>query len=291
MWATLRVACVTLSILSAARARAGAPAGGGRWLLASSPLAASGQGMRDTRVWLPPSYDLPEAASRRYPVIVFLHGWPGAEGNWPGQGRAGETLGALIAAGRIPEVIGLFPDGGGTGLLGRSLWLDSWDGRAKLETFVAHDMLVWADSSFRTKRDPADRALIGLSDGAVGAFNLLIRHPDLFGAVGAHSGDYLVTRDISSSHIFGPEPAASRMRDDASPLLTVVHAAPQLRHATIYLDCGQDDESIVDSRALHARLDSLGIRHTYAEYPRGHDWGYWRTHLAQSLEAVTKGMK
>src|SRR5262245_18902701 len=75
-WA-LRIARATLFVLAAARARAAAPAGGGRWLLASTPLTASGHGTRDTRVWLPPSYDRPEAASRRYPVVVFLHGWPG----------------------------------------------------------------------------------------------------------------------------------------------------------------------------------------------------------------------
>ncbi len=68
-------------------------------------------------------------------------------------------------------------------------------------------------------------------------------------------------------------------------------AADQVRGHTIYIDCGQDDSSIGDTRALHAKLDSLGIAHTYAEYPSGHDWGYWRTHLTQSLEAVTKGMQ
>lgn len=280
-----------LLLFSGARVRAAAPAGGGRWLLTSTPMQASGAGLRDTRVWLPPSYDRPESATRRYPVVVFLHGWPGSEGNWPGQGRAGETLGALITAGRIPEVIALFPDGTGTGILGRSLWADSWDGRARLETFLAHDLFAWADSAFRTRATAAYRAVIGLSDGATAALNLLIRHPGVFGAAGAHSGDYVIQRDISNRRIFGPEPGASRLRDECSPLLTVAKAAGHLHGVTIYMDCGQDDESIADNRALHARLDSLGVHHTYAEYPRGHDWPYWRTHLVQSLEAVTKGMK
>jgi enterochelin esterase-like enzyme len=289
--AACALATALLLLLCGPRARAGAPAGGGRWLLTSTPQHASGKGMRDTRVWLPPSYDKPESATRRYPVVVFLHGWPGAEGNWPGQGRAGQTLGAMIAAGRIPEVIGLFPDGTGTGVLGRSLWLDSWDGRARLETFLVHDLFAWADSAFRTRTDAAHRAVIGLSDGATAALNLLIRDPGVFGAAGAHSGDYLIQRDLSNGHIFGPEPGASRLRDENSPLLTVAGAAGHLRGVTIYLDCGEDDTSIRDNRALHARLDSLGVPHTYAEYAHGHDWTYWRTHLVQSLEAVTRGMR
>jgi enterochelin esterase-like enzyme len=121
--------------------------------------------------------------------------------------------------------------------------------------------------------------------------NLLIRHPGVFGAAGAHSGDYLLRHDFSNNNIFGPEPGATRLRTEASPLLTVAKAVDKLRGVTIYLDCGEDDSSIGDNRELHARLDSLGVRHVYAEYPHGHDWGYWRTHLVQSLEAVTKGMR
>src|SRR5262245_65924057 len=55
MSVTQYLAFATLFVLGAARARAAAPAGGGRWLLASTPLSASGHGARDTRVWLPPS--------------------------------------------------------------------------------------------------------------------------------------------------------------------------------------------------------------------------------------------
>lgn len=271
-----------------APATAAAPTGGGRWWLTSVP---EGRATRDVRVWLPPSYDQPAAASRRYPVVVFLHGWPGSEGNWPGQGRAGETLGALITAGRIPELIGLFPDGNGSGLFGRSLWLDSWDGRVKLETFLAHGLLAWADSALRTRPDALHRALIGLSDGGTGALNLLLRHPGVYGAAGAHSGEYLLPHDVSSRALFGPEPGASRLRDEYSPLLTVIEQAAELSGVTLYLDCGSDDTDIDGNRALHARLDSLGVKHMWAEFPSGHDWGYWRTHLVQSLEAVTKGMR
>lgn len=272
-------------------ATAGAPTGGGRWWLTEVAQRAAGGGERDVRVWLPPSYDRPESAERRYPVVLFLHGWPGSEGNWPGQGRAGETLGRLIAEGRIPEVIGLFPDGNGSGLFGRSLWLDSRDGKSKLETFLVDDLVPWADSTLRTRADAAHRGVIGLSDGATAAFNLLIRHPALFGAIGAHSGEYELRADMSSKGLFGREPGATEMRERMSPLRTVAGAAESLRRATIHLDCGDDDESIGDARAMRAKLDSLRVPHHYAEFPRGHDWGYWREHLAQSLEVVTAGMR
>ena len=255
------------------------------------PQRFAGGHARDVRVWLPPSYELPTARARRYPVIVFLHGWPGSEGNWPGQGRAGETLGRLIANGQVPELIGVFPDGAGSGLLGRSIWLDSWDGRSRLETFLVRDLPAWLDSVYRTRATPSHRGVIGLSDGGMGAFNLVIRHPEVYGAAGAHSADFLLTTDFSDKGLLGPEPGASRMRADYSPLLTVVHAAARLDNTALYVDCGMQDESLPQNRAFHARLDSLGVAHTYHEFPGSHDWAYWRTHLEESLKTVTARMR
>jgi len=68
------------------------------------------------RVYLPPSYSQPVAASRRYPLIVLLHGWPGGDGNWLGEGRAAVTLDSMIAGGSVPEVIALMPNANGGGV-------------------------------------------------------------------------------------------------------------------------------------------------------------------------------
>lgn len=280
----LLLVAVGLALATAATARPD------RITNASVPTTLSGAGVRDCRVYLPPSYATDEGVKRRYPVIVFLHGWPGAEGNWPGQGHAGETLDRLIATQRIPEVIGLFPDGTGVGHLGRSMWLDSRDGRSRLETFLAHDLVAWADRTFRTLADPAYRGVIGLSDGATGAMNQVLRHPDVYGAVGAHSGVYRLTSDWSSGPLFGDEPQASRMREAYSPFAELLEHHRRLTHATIYFDCGEQDESIADNHALHARLDSLHITHEFHVYPGSHDWDYWRAHLEQSLIAVTARM-
>lgn len=285
------VALCTGALLSARPVWAEAPAGGGRWWLTSVPEPGGRHATRDVRVWLPPSYDRPDSAAKRYPVVVFLHGWPGSEGNWPGQGRAGETLGRLIAEGRIPEVIGLFPDGAGAGMLGRSLWIDSWDGRSRLETFLVRSLVPWADSALRTRADAEHRGVIGLSDGATAAFNLMLRHPGVFGAVGAHSGEYELRADVSSRALFGPEPGADSLRRAYSPLLAPDSAWDAVRGRPIYVDCGEDDSALGDARAMQARLSKLRVPCEYHEFPNGHDWGYWRTHLAQSLEAVARGMR
>jgi enterochelin esterase-like enzyme len=58
------------------------------------------------------------------------------------------------------------------------------------------------------------------------------------------------------------------------------HAArlPPLR-----FDCGTGDGLLAGNRALHAALEARGIDHVYEEFPGGHDWPYWKLHVADSL--------
>jgi S-formylglutathione hydrolase FrmB len=261
----------------------------GRILLYRLDSPAAGSRPRSVRVCLPRSYGDPAQATRRYPLVVLLHGWPGGDGNWPGQGRAVDTLDSLSAQGRIPEVIALMPNGGGSGLFGRSLYLNSFDGKMRLEDFIAFDLVQWADSSFRTRADSAHRAVIGLSEGATAALNIAFKHPGVFGACGGLSGQYLVQRDIGMKAVFGPEPTATRMREANSPTLLADSLAAHGRHPTIYFDCGLSDGELEDNRHLHHRLLALGIPHTYGEYPGHHGWSYWRTHLRDALIACLAG--
>ena len=250
------------------------------------PAPSLGDPHRVVRVYLPPSYFTPEAAHRRYPVVYMLHGWPGSENNWLALGKAAETADSLIARGAIPEVILVFPSGKG-GFLGRSLYLDSYDGSVRMEDYIVHDLVQWTDSTFRTEPDPRDRAIIGLSDGGSAALNLTFRHPDVFGACGGHSGEYDLHKEFGLGKMIGPEPGASRLLTENSPADYVAGIVPELRHLVIYFDCGLDDDPIEDNRALHRKLETLGVPHTYREFPGSHAWSYWRTHLRDSLIAVT----
>jgi len=246
---------------------------------------------RRVQVYLPPSYSAPDSAGRSYPVIYLLHGWPGSEGNWFGLGHGAATADSMIANRTIPEVILVSPNGSGMGLLGRSLYLDSFDGASRVAEYMLHDVVEWTDARFRTRRDPKARGIIGLSDGASAALILAFRHPDVFGACGGHSGQYRLTREWTLRRVLGPEPFSTRLLDENSPTLVADTVAARLRGLPIYFDIGTRDEALDDNRALHRKLDSLGVAHTYNEFPGTHDWTYWRTHLHESLIAVTAGMR
>jgi enterochelin esterase-like enzyme len=205
-------------------------------------------------------------------------------------GHAAQTADSLIASGRIPPVVLVFPDGRGKGLLGRSLYIDSYDGQSKVETFMTHRLVSWVDSTFRTIRSPEDRGVIGLSDGGTAAINFVLQHPDLFGACGSHSADLRLAKGMGMGGVIGPEPGATQLLEAHSPLVYAPDALEHLDTPVIYFDCGADDESAAENREFDAMLTKLHVPHTYHEFPGTHEWKYWRSHLPGSLEAVTARM-
>jgi S-formylglutathione hydrolase FrmB len=287
--AAIAQGCV-LALALALPARAGdAPQGTITMYRIAAPSVSDPQ--RSVRVYLPATYARPEARERRYPVVFLLHGWPGGDGNWPGSGHAGDTLDSLIAGGRIPELIAVMPNGGGIGFLGRSMYINTWDGSSRVEDFVVRDLVAWVDRTFRTKAGPRYRGLIGLSEGGSAAVNLAFKHPDVFGACGSHSGDFRLERGMGEAKILGPDSAAARVIAENSPLDYLARVAPRLRDMSIYFDCGvADGDEIAQGRELHRKLGELGVPHVWNEFPGGHTWGYWRTHLRDSLLAVTAKM-
>ncbi len=244
---------------------------------------------RNVRVHLPVSYNLPAAAHRRYPVVYLLHGFPGRSADWLGRGNAGEIADSLAASGAIAEVILVCPDGN-HGFFGRSLWTDRWDGSFPLARSFVRELIPWVDSAFRTVADARHRALIGLSDGATGGFDLLLHNPDVFSAWGGHSGAYRLQMDFAMGGVVGSGPEAADRLRAMSPLETLCDRHAIARARALYFDCGHEDESLVENRELHSRLDSLGVDHEWHEFPGSHTWGYWREHLHRSLVAVCAGM-
>ncbi len=255
------------------------------------PAPSMNETARNVRVYLPPSYDGPDSARRRYPVVYLLHGWPGGAGNWAGSGHAGETLDSLSARGAIPEVIAVMPNGNGVGLLGRQLYLNSWDGRARMEDFIWKDLVEWTDRTFRTVPDSAHRAIIGLSEGASAALNIAFKHPGVFNGCGGLSGQYVLQKDIGMKAVWGDDTTAARIRAENSPTLYVDRIAPQLRRQVIYFDCGAGDGELADNRALDRKLTALGVAHAYREFPGSHGWGHWKVHLRDALVACTARMR
>jgi enterochelin esterase-like enzyme len=134
-----------------------------------------------TTIGAPVSYHiyLPEAyaadLSARFPVLYWLHGTGGGLG---GIGPISAFFAEGMAAGRIPPLLLVFPNG-----MAESMWTNSRDGRVPMETVVVRDLLNHVDATFRTVARREGRILEGFSMGGRGAGRIGFRYPDLFATV------------------------------------------------------------------------------------------------------------
>src|ERR1700691_5255406 len=127
---------------------------------------------------LPPSYDAD--ATRRYPVLYFLHG-------------LGENEQILIASGGLSLIeemwehkqLGEFLIV--TPAAGSSFYIDSRDGRTRYEDFMVQEFLPFIEKHYRVHPGRAFRGVDGISMGGFGALHLGFHHPELFASVSAHS--------------------------------------------------------------------------------------------------------
>ena len=236
--------------------------------------------------------DLPAgyaSASRRYPVLYFLHGLFGNDHRWIDRGGK-EIFDRLTADGTIGQFIVVLPDGGET------FYINSEDGKDRYEDFFIQEFLPFIDHHYRTIATKDARGISGLSMGGYGALHLAMRHPDLFGSVAATSA-------VLINQLPDPLPSEGRWRFYArilshafgSPLnqaywqennpLTLAKDPSKFQGLQIYFDVGDQDRYGFEKGAaiLDQILDKENYPHTYALRPGGHGWEFLDQYMQHSL--------
>ena len=218
---------------------------------------------------------IPDHAAPGLPLVILLHGVYGSHWAWAWKGGAHRTAAALIADGSIPPMMLAMPSDG--------LWGDGSGyvrhAEADYERWIIEEVPRAAAQASGGLADGPPLFLCGLSMGGFGALLLGAKHGPRLAGISAHSTathlddlDAIVDEDLSQCGIAATDFC---VRD---VLKTHRAALPPLR-----FDCGSSDVLLPQNRALHAALEADGIAHTYEEFPGGHDWPYWREHLADSL--------
>jgi S-formylglutathione hydrolase FrmB len=128
--------------------------------------------------------------------------------------------------------------------------------------------------------DPEARvALSGLSMGGFGALYLGAKYAERVFSISAHSS----LTAFAQMTRFVEEPLTNYGIDPAAHTVIDWMRRHDQHLPPIRFDCGHDDPLIEENRLLHAQLTAAQIPHTYEEYPGGHSWDYWQTHLSRSL--------
>jgi putative tributyrin esterase len=233
-----------------------------------------------TTILLPATYT---ASRQRYPVLYLLHGG--------GQDHTAFAMRSWFRAQASREMIIVTPN------VGESWYVNSVaDPKAKYEDFVVKDLVEYVDSHYRTVASRDGRAVAGVSMGAWGAMLLGLKHSQLFGAIGAFSAPFGISRqdpkmDMTSrtQQRFGaPETAERRERDPGTLATTILIESVPL----LYLTCGNQDLFVADNRAFVQRLSGRKIPYEYRELsPFGHSWDLWDGQLVNFIDILSSRWK
>jgi len=220
------------------------------------------QADRDLWVYTPPGYDAKR--EEKYPVLYLLHGYSDDASGWWASGQANYILDNLIAQGRVKPMVIVMPLAYGTMEMISKGW-DVWSGDYAVpvknqEMFADQligEILPMVEARYNIGRDPAHRAIAGLSMGGGHTLFTGLNHPDVFGYVGAMSSA-VITKDYDKFY-------AGRSK---APL------------KLFWMSCGTEDTLITANRSLGewAKANVKGDVQVN-ETPGMHTWLVWRENL------------
>ena len=131
------------------------------------------------------------------------------------------------------------------------------------------------------------RFIAGLSVGGFAALRLAGIYPERYQAASGHSS----LTEISQLDALIEESREDWSTDATSSSVLEALKSAQEKLPALRFDCGQSDIFLKANQQLHQSLFELGIAHQYEEFEGGHEWQYWRTHLADSLKFFSRTLQ
>lgn len=203
-------------------------------------------------VYVPPDY---ATSGLRYPVIYMMDGQNVFDDatSFAGEWGIDETLDSLHALGDRGAIVVAVDNGGQRRNDEYHPWpserFGGGDGDEFVD-FVARTLKPHVDARYRTLPGPASTGIVGSSSGGLIAFYALLRHPQVFGRVGAFSPAFLVSDTIFAlARGARPMPGSrvymlSGLRETVGALADTVFSAPQRRMLETLRAAGWDSASV-----------------------------------------------
>ena len=228
----------------------------------------------DITIVTPPGYA--QATSARYPVVVFLPGYPGTPATWINKLGLVDVMDAQVAARKIKPFIAVLPQMNIDGL--RDLECSDVVHGPAAGTWLGEDVPRIVESQLRTL--PSGRAwgIAGYSTGGFCSAKLALQYPHRYGAGAVLSGYFSPSSD---SPLFGNDTELLHRND---PMWMVTHGqAPAVRLLAVYSvqdpETAQPTEAFLAAAARAPTLHVDKIKLTQG----GHNTGVWQGVLPQVL--------
>lgn len=217
-------------------------------------------------IYTPAGYD--ENSASKYPVLYLLHGGGEDERGWGAQGKTDLILDNLIAARKAKPMLIVMVDGNVTGSGINSSYYETF--RSEMKNCV----IPFVEKTYKVDVNPGMRALAGLSMGGLQTLHAGIFDSQLFPYMGVFSSGWFQT--------------ANNTNEDVEYLKKNVDAFKANNKLLWIAMGGKEDIAYKNCQGMLSKLDSLGVKYTYSEYPGGHTWPVWRNNLFKFSQLIFK---
>ena len=227
---------------------------------------------RDMYIYTPPGYDA--NANEKYPVLYILHGGGEDQTGWATQGKTDLILDNLIADKKATPMLIVMPDAniGMGGFTSEGIE----NSERMFESEMKQVIIPFVEKNYRVLTEAKNRALAGLSMGGLHTLYTGINNTDLFAHLGVFSSGWI-------------KPMLDKQADKQYDYMQKNTAAINSHLKTFWIAMGgKEDIAYNNCQIMLAKLDALGIKHTYYEYPGGHTWPVWRKDLYEFAPLLFK---
>lgn len=223
---------------------------------------------RELWVYTPPGYE--RDTTKTYPLLILQHGSGDNNQTWVVHGKAHWILDNLIAQGKAEPMVVAMLDGHPLGMVARD---DNAKRMSSMEAFqkeLFEDGIPLVESIYRVEKDPARRAIAGLSMGGGQSLTVGLGNVDRFGWIGAFS--------------------AATPGENADQLL----AKPEELNGKLkllWIACGKEDFLRERNEGFIAKLKDKGVKHEWQLTEGDHSWPVWRRYLTDFAPLLFHGAK
>jgi len=215
---------------------------------------------REVLVYTPPGYE--RETAKIYSLLVLQHGSGDNYRTWVAHGKAHWILDSLIAQGKARPMIVLMIDGHPLGMMSRETPPEKrGDAMNAFQRELFEDALPLVESLYRVEKDPAQRAIAGLSMGGAQSLTVGLGNLDRFAWVGAFSAGP-PSREATEKFVADPTGANAKLR-------------------LLWIAVGKDDFLRQRNEEFVGVLKDKGIHYEWQLTDGDHSWPVWRRYLAE----------
>lgn len=222
----------------------------------------------------------------KFQTLYLLHGTYGDYTDW-------QRLTSIEKYAQFAKLMVVMPSGA------NAMYQDMVHG-PQYFTFITEELPRFVRTMFPSSDKREDNFIGGLSMGAMGAYNIGIRRPDVFGKVIGLSGGMTflslngpnTQADPNEEYNTAPWPFEAILPSPYDGKGTGLDDEPILREHVkngdtlpdFYLAVGTEDFIHPLAQRTRELMTELGVNFTYEEGPGVHDWNFWDEYIQHAIQ-------